>query len=382
MKFKRAFCTDTRLMGAMMLAVEWLGENGIIEAHIFLLDSEGLGLTDFYRYESHDADYLERIYKYRMGGLGGRNVSVEMTMAAYMIKSYRDRTIKNDKKLPENLDMSLYEDINTSVFSSEDILDLTCKEINNDNEFINYCVMRFIARDREGLLYISENQDVADHHISQINGTLLYNKIEKKSDDRFVCICAYEDKDGYYEAKLIVSIEKDIIEETEGVYKDLISIDEYKSNYRLRSIIVADKYPISDYDAFCLISKPELIKKYRIGQDEKKEDIYKVIVDMCPGIQINEYEYGSLMTQYYIDNSYVEDEEYIINNDIMFNIYLDDAYLYLAAYDYEDLDQVSFGLEKILPSKIIEERVYDFDDLILFDFIESGNRDFEDFLDE
>lgn len=382
MKFKRAFCTDTRLMGAMMLAVEWLGENGIIEAHIFLLDSEGLGLTDFYRYESHDADYLERIYKYRMGGLGGRNVSVEMTMAAYMIKSYRDRTIKNDKKLPENLDMSLYEDINTSVFSSEDILDLTCKEINNDNEFINYCVMRFIARDREGLLYISENQDVADHHISQINGTLLYNKIEKKSDDRFVCICAYEDKDGYYEAKLIVSIEKDIIEETEGVYKDLISIDEYKSNYRLRSIIVADKYPISDYDAFCLISKPELIKKYRIGQDEKKEDIYKVIVDMCPGIQINEYEYGSLMTQYYMDNSYVEDEEYIINNDIMFNIYLDDAYLYLAAYDYEDLDQVSFGLEKILPSKIIEERVYDFDDLILFDFIESGNRDFEDFLDE
>ena len=26
-KFKRAFCTDTRLMGAMMLVVEWIGGN-------------------------------------------------------------------------------------------------------------------------------------------------------------------------------------------------------------------------------------------------------------------------------------------------------------------------------------------------------------------
>ncbi len=49
MKFKRAFCTDTRLMGAMMLVVEWIGESGIIEAHIFLMDSEGLGWTDFYK---------------------------------------------------------------------------------------------------------------------------------------------------------------------------------------------------------------------------------------------------------------------------------------------------------------------------------------------
>ena len=63
MKFKRAFCTDTRLMGAMMLVVEWIGESGIIEAHIFLMDSEGLGLTDFYKYESSDMNYLERVYK-------------------------------------------------------------------------------------------------------------------------------------------------------------------------------------------------------------------------------------------------------------------------------------------------------------------------------
>lgn len=382
MKFKRAFCTDTRLMGAMMLVVEWIGESGIIEAHIFLMDSEGLGLTDFYKYESSDMNYLERVYKYRTGGLGGHNVGVEMTMAAYMVKSYRDRTIRYSKPLPENLDIGLYEDIDTSSLSVEDMLDLTCKDISCDNEFINYCVMRFIARDREGLLYISDNQNVADHHITEINGTLLYNKIEKKSDDRFVWICAYEDKDGYYEAKLIVSIDKTTVRQVEGIYSDFINIEEYKSYYKLRSIMVIDKYPISEYDAFCLISKPELIKKYRILDDMKKDDISRELINMCPAIQTNDYERGILLTQYYMDNSHVEEDEYIINNDIMFNIYIDEKYLYLAAYDYDELDQVSFSMEKIFSEAIIEEKLYDFDDLILFDFIESENEDFEDFLDE
>lgn len=146
--------------------------------------------------------------------------------------------------------------------------------------------------------------------------------------------------------------------------------------------MVIDKYPISEYDAFCLISKPELIKKYRILDDMKKDDISRELINMCPAIQTNDYERGILLTQYYMDNSHVEEDEYIINNDIMFNIYIDEKYLYLAAYDYDELDQVSFSMEKIFSEAIIEEKLYDFDDLILFDFIESGNEDFEDFLDE
>ena len=43
MKFKRAFCTDPRLMGAMMLVDEWIGESGMIEAHLFLMELDGLG---------------------------------------------------------------------------------------------------------------------------------------------------------------------------------------------------------------------------------------------------------------------------------------------------------------------------------------------------
>ena len=124
---------------------------------------------------------------------------------------------------------------------------------------------------------------------------------EKWSDDRFVCICAYEDKDGYYEAKLIVSIDKTTVRKVEGIYSDFINIEEYKSYYKLRSIMVIDKYPISEYDAFCLISKPELIKKYRILDDMKKDDISRELINMCPAIQTNDYERGILLTQYYID---------------------------------------------------------------------------------
>ena len=72
---------------------------------------------------------------------------------------------------------------------------------------------------------------------------------------------------------------------------------------------------------------------------------------------------------------------YIIANSILPQFYTS-CNLYLAAYDYDELDQVSFSMEKIFSEAIIEEKLYDFDDLILFDFIESGNEDFEDFLDE
>jgi len=371
-----------------MLGVEWIKDSGIIESHLFLLDSEGLGLTDFYRYKSHDTTYLDRVYKQRTGGLGGQLVKVEMSMAAYMVKTYRDRTIKNDKSLPDGLDMSYYDSIDTSKFEPRDILELTCKDIHTDNEFVNYCVMRFIARDKEGLLYISGSEEVANHHISQINGALLYNRIEKRADDRFVCLCAYEDKDGYYEAKLIVTIEKELVEEHEGIYRDLIDIEEYRCNYSLRSIIVVDKYQISDYDAFMLITKPELIRKYRINAPESREndleslEVFRdSIINMCPGIQVNSYEKGLLMTQYYLDNSHVEEDEYIINNDIMFNIYINSTDLFLAAYDEDEMDQIAFAIEKIFSSYLIEDDMYEFDDLVLFDFIESGNDDFDDFLD-
>ena len=69
----------------------------------------------------------------------------------------------------------------------------------------------------------------------------------------------------------------------------------------------------------------------------KKDDISRELINMCPAIQTNDYERGILLTQYYMDNSHVEEDEYIINNDIMFNIYIDENDKQTVIFAYPNL---------------------------------------------
>ena len=118
-KFKRAFCSNTRLMGTMMLMVEWsvfdidkepgkamIGEeicdsdtkdqciDDSIESHVFMLDVEGLGISDLYVLKGMDEDSRELFYRKKYGGLGGNNIDLTEDQAAYLVKKYRR---KNDR---------------------------------------------------------------------------------------------------------------------------------------------------------------------------------------------------------------------------------------------------------------------------------------------
>ena len=100
-KFKRAFCTNTRLMGTMMLMVEWLEELDIdrepdqgnenrnieeksldfnrdkaIVSHVFILDAEGLGISDLYILRDMDQETRDLFYRKKYGGLGGVNIDL------------------------------------------------------------------------------------------------------------------------------------------------------------------------------------------------------------------------------------------------------------------------------------------------------------------
>lgn len=374
MIFNKSFCTNTRLMGTMMLAIEWIdGERNI--SHIFMLDSEGLGISDFYLLEDMSEEERNIFYLQRYGGLGGVNVDLNEREACFLVKAYLDKNKRNEKPIPKEFNsdlISFYSNIDDMKMSIYDLMDKTCKDIETDEEFINYMVMRFIARDRECLMYFSDNEDVSTLHITKINGALLYNEIEKKGNDRFVCNCVFEDIDGYYEAKIIVNIEKRISDD------DGLAYDDTKEEYKLRSILIVDLYPIYDFEVFDIISKQEILDIYNIIE---KDELDLKIMDMYPAIQKVKFETGTLYSQYYFDNSHVDSDIYVINNDLMFLIFISEDKLFLATYDYESRKFIDNFISTRLKDSLVKENVFEFEQNVLYDFVESGNPDFYDFID-
>lgn len=420
MNFKKSFCTNTRLMGTMMLLIEWVIDNKII-SHIFMLDAEGLGISDFYIMEDASEHDRESFYRQKYGGLGGINITMSEEEACFLVYEYMNKNIRYEKPLPESfskdiknkyselynklnilqehsdnedlksgLDLEsdmdkkhsiedkssseriLYRDMKKAVFNK------ICKKLETDNEFVNYMIMRLVARDKESLLYYSGNEDVANLHISDINGALLYNEIEKKKDDKFVCNCVYEDSDGYYEAKIVVIIDKEVDKDEE----DIIHENE-KNKYSLRSFMIMDKNAIYDFEVFDIISKEEMIDIYNIS-DKSKENmdlIENKIYNAYPAIQGIQFESGGLYIQYYFDNTHLDSDVYVINNDIMFIIYLNKDRLFLATYNERSRELIEESLSNELGNLVNKENVYKFEQNVLFDFVESGNDDFYDFID-
>ena len=288
-KFKRAFCTNTRLMGTMMLMVEWFygfdidmgsGEDlenrnkkealdfgydkGLV-SHVFILDAEGLGISDLYILKDMDQEARDLFYRKKYGGLGGVNIDLREDQVAYLVKKYRRKNEWYNKPLPEDFEevyQDFYNGYDTESVDTVALFDSLCKEMESEYEFVNYMIMRFVARDWDGLLHYSGSELVAASHISQINGALLYNYIERKSQDRYLCRAIYEDIDGYYDANIVVNIAHEDVEEDRLVYYDK------PKKYSLRSFMVMSKEEIYDYEVFDMISKPEIVDIYQPIDDD------------------------------------------------------------------------------------------------------------------
>ena len=187
MNFKKSFCTNTRLMGTMMLLIEWVIDNKII-SHIFMLDAEGLGISDFYIMEDASEHDRESFYRQKYGGLGGINITMSEEEACFLVYEYMNKNIRYEKPLPKSfskdiknkyselynklnilqehsdnedlksgLDLEndmdkkhsiedkssseriLYRDMKKAVFNK------ICKKLETDNEFVNYMIMRLVA---------------------------------------------------------------------------------------------------------------------------------------------------------------------------------------------------------------------------------------------
>ncbi len=166
MNFRKSFCTNTRLMGTMMLMIEWVLEARIV-SHVFMLDAEGLGISDFYILLDESEESREAFYKQKYGGLGGINVLMTEEEACFLVKDFMEKNERYEKPLPENFNIDIQnfykekakeldlvvkvEDLESALVDNmekkysvfrKNIFKKICKNIETENEFVNYMIMR------------------------------------------------------------------------------------------------------------------------------------------------------------------------------------------------------------------------------------------------
>ncbi|GAA0701483.1 hypothetical protein GCM10008904_07570 [Paraclostridium ghonii] len=360
MKFIFAKVTNSRLMGSMGLIIGWEDKNDIFYQY-FLIDAEGLGIADYVSLRNASYEELNREQERLMGGLGADRIQLTEEEALSLVNYYGKKTYYWEKELPGNVEEYIEFIENYEVkFDIFDLYPKICKKIDNDIEFINYMTMRFIAWDKDSLKYFSNNEQIADMHITNINGALLKNKVNKKDDNIYVCDVLYEDSDGYYTCKLAFNIS----------YKN----DEYK----IDSLMFTDKEGIYDFEVFDEISKSEYIAIYDLKDKEKFLDkFYK----LNPFVLKSELDLGVLFTRFNFDNNHVKEETYVINNDLSAIYYQMNDKFFVATYNPKDRLYINKLIQCNFKDYLYLEDEMFFEQNVLYDFVESESEDFFDFID-
>ena len=362
MKFSFAKITNSRLMGSMGLIIKREDEENSIYQY-FLLDSEGLGLCDYVSLKNptEEESYIEE--ERLMGGLGSDRIYIEEEEALFLIKHFGSKNIKYGKELGGNSEeyMDIIENFETDI-NIYDLYPKICKKVDDETEFVNYMVMRLVAWDREALTYYSKSEEIGSMHITNINGTLLRTDVHSKGHGKYIVDTIYEDSDGYYTCKIAVTIDKD------------------DDGFVLKSMLVADVEPIYDFMVFDEISKEEYVTVYTL--DTKCREFSEKFYKEHPYMLKSDMGDAFFFTRFNFDNRHVAESTYIINNDIKAIFYCMDGILFVGTYSERNKEYINRQLKIKYRDEIEEQDEMFFEQNVLYDFVESGNDDFYDFLDD
>ncbi|MFI3210242.1 MAG: hypothetical protein R3Y64_04235 [Peptostreptococcaceae bacterium] len=353
MRFISAKATKSRLMGSLGLFIKWEINFEILSQYI-ILDFEGGGVSDYVSIinpsEMDHKKEIERLF----GGFGSEIIDLDTNYAMSLLNYSYEETEDIEIELKNFMENT--KDLKFNKVSKSELNKLLSKEIENDYEFINYILMRIISKDKEGIFYLTNKEEISETELTKINGTLLKNVINKKENSIYECEFIYEDMDGYFLSKGILEI----------------------NNLELMSIKFDETYSIYDFEAFDEIKKEEYLSIYKLKNREVfeelffKDNLHMQKCEMCE---------GNLYTNFKKDNDHVKENEYIINNDIKNIFYVQNNYVFVGNYDQINIKLTEQELLKKYGDYLdILEHLY-FDENILFDYCESCSTDFDDFLD-
>ncbi|OPJ55979.1 hypothetical protein [Alkalithermobacter paradoxus] len=355
MEFIFSKITRSRLMGSVGLIICWQDKNDTVYQY-FLLDAEGLGIADYVSIKNPSKDILHREEERLMGGLGAERIYISEDEAVFLVNYFGNKNLRYEKELPGKIEE--YKFMIDKKVKEIDMFSKICKDIETEVEFVNYIVMRFIARDREALEYFSLNKQISDMYITNANGTLLKNKVTKIAEKKYKCQSLFEDDDGYYKINIGVQV----------------------GDFKITSLMVGEKEAVDHFYVLKELRKKEYITIYRVnnGQDFKN-NFYKD----NPYLMKMEFESGVMFTEFKKNNDHVKNNTYIISDDIKSIYYItNEDQLIVANYCEDDKIYTDTTIKEKYSNYVEFEDEYGFEGSLIYEFAQDGYSNFYDFISE
>lgn len=392
-KFAGAAVTDTRLMGVVCMSVHWeLPENSQMTDlyQFFYFDAEEDGFETYSAILGGNTpeDY-QRVIKTEnelVGGLGASQVSVTEKEARYILQSYVEFNRRNNIVLPSNYDEYSFM-LNPAVtLSDAEKHLLMCKQspsLDSPYQVINYFLMRCFAKDFEAAKFLTKGYVRTNLFPEHKAATLLKNVTEEYSDAVSGSNTNYRhtDEDGMFETfSTTKSYMCEALIEYDGKYYLIIS----QLSLEHLKIVKYEKvsvFKLSAAEASMMTRRSEYITVTDIIP--YAPEFSQESTSLVSRAMVTDHEGGKLFMIFSPHNDHVKKPVFMLNDDVVGIYYVvDDSQLILASYSLEGIKALESDLQgSHMAEYIVPVSKYEFKDPVLFDFINSGFDDFEDFVE-
>lgn len=370
MEFISCKATDTRLMGVVALKLLW-NYKGNDFIQLFHIDFSEYGVDGYY--DSETTDSIDSKWIHMSGGLGGNEVSITFPEVLGLIKHSHSINCKHRKKHSDDLvDFQLFtkiiyrqvlESSGGEIDNGSNFMNSTCTKISNPYESINYFIMRIYDDDFCAANHLS---NFSRDELSEIirlcrgSGSLIRNKIHKKSDNEYNCNALMLTDYGYYYLDLNITIDPADSK-----------INGYHNNH---------KQKVSEVEAAFYTKQREYITMFKIKSPLSEFDLEK-----SKFVEVLDYknkDIGFLHIIYNKNNNHVSSKNYFMNGDIYGAFFVaKSSQLLLMSNHIINISRIE---DDLLSSPLMNDLElvdrYQFEHQILESFMNNYDSDFENFI--
>jgi len=390
-EFVSATITDTRLMGVVGMSILWNLPDNTTNTHFhqfFYFDAEETGF-DTYRSvlgcgDETETEEINAVELAMIGGLGGQKVSISEKEARYILQQYVQFNRNTNQTLPalyDEYEFLLSPAANLTEEELHSLMLKQCPRLDSPYQIINYFLMRCYGKDFEAAKFLTKGYVRTNLFPEHKAATLLKNTIEEAPDSVSGSNTNYfSTGDGTFGTfQTFKSYMCESLIEYDGKYFLLVtqvSMDHLKVvKYEKHSA-----FRVSHQEAMMMITRGEFITVTDIV--EGGPEFTKDSTEMVSRAMVKDYDGGRLFMVYHPHNDHVKNQIYRLNDDVLGVYYVvDDSQIILSSFELSGIQALERDLADSKMSGYVElVSKYQFQESILFDFINSGYDDFEDFV--
>lgn len=364
--FVSAYVTNTRLMGVLGMYIHFeLPDNkALFDLHqFFYFDAEEYGFETYDSVLGTDDGRVSEIENSLIGGLGGEKIDLTLKEAQFILQEYVRFNRREKIPMPEGFDEYQFLLENEMKMTEPELYILMCKlcvHIESPYELINYFLMRCFGKDFKAAAFLTTQDFDVERFPDFKAGTFCKNTIDKGDEpNSYISESLVEFDDSYYVVVTHVKLAQ-------------MQICHYERISAFR---------VSSAEAAMMLSRSEFVSVYKMLADAST--FTTTSTKLTANAMITKHDTGILYMIFHPNNKHVAKKEYRLNEDVLGMYFVSDAgQLISAAYSLDEIRQLEIDLgTSSFGRKIIPTAKYEFQEPVLYEFIQSGFEDFELFVD-